>query len=36
VDTIISENLDAALLGKTDARAALDEAAVASNAALAK
>jgi ABC-type glycerol-3-phosphate transport system substrate-binding protein len=36
VDTIISENLDAALLGKTDSRAALDEAAVAADAELAK
>jgi multiple sugar transport system substrate-binding protein len=36
IDTIISENLDAALLNKADATAALADAANATNAALAK
>ena len=36
VDTLINESLDAALLGKTDSRAALDEAAVAADVELAK
>jgi ABC-type glycerol-3-phosphate transport system substrate-binding protein len=36
VDTFINESLDAALLGKMDSRAALDEAAAAADVELAK